>query len=120
MATPQLRIANRLMIRPSVNEVRTVLLMLCCLSMSAFDAMATVNHISNGIATEGNPVMNFFLHLGVPSFLLVKIGLTTIALALFYYWRRKTLSRIGLGIALVSYYGVMIYHILIYELMYVQ
>jgi len=26
----------------------------------------------------------------------------------------------GLGIALVAYYGVMIYHILIYELMYVQ
>src|SRR6478735_7451740 len=120
MSTPHLRIASRMMMKPADSEIRTVLLMLCCLSMSAFDALATVNHISNGIATEGNPVMNFFLHLGVPSFLFVKIGLTTIALALFYYWRRKTLSRVGLGIALFAYYGVMIYHILIYELMYVQ
>jgi hypothetical protein len=119
MSTPQLRIANRMMVKATDSEIRTVLLMLCCLSMSAFDAMATVNHISNGIATEGNPVMNFFLHFGVPVFLLAKIGLTTIALGLFYHWRRRTLSRVGLGIALVAYYGVMIYHILIYELMYV-
>jgi hypothetical protein len=86
--------------------------------MSAFDAMATINHIANGIATEGNPVMNFFLHQGVLTFFLVKTGLTTVALGFFYYWRRRTLSRIGLGIAMVSYYGVMIYHILIYQLMY--
>ena len=120
MSTPNLRIASRIAIKSAAEDIRIVLLMLCCLSMSAFDALATVNHISNGIATEGNPVMSFFLHLGVPSFLLVKIGLTTVALALFYYWRRRTLSKIGLGIALVCYYAVMIYHILIYEFMYVQ
>ena len=101
-------------------DTRLVLLMLCCFCMSAFDAMATINHITSGIATEGNPVMSYFLNHGVFTFLMVKIGLTTVALMLFYYLRRRTLSRIGLGIALISYYGIMIYHILIYELVYLK
>ncbi|HZS47179.1 MAG TPA: DUF5658 family protein [Blastocatellia bacterium] len=120
MSTTTQRIGGGLIHTNGINEIRLILLMLCCFSMSAFDAMATVNHITNGIATEGNPVMNFFLHHGVFAFFLAKTGLTTIALALFYYWRRRNLSRVGLGIALVCYYAVMIYHILIYELMYVH
>src|SRR5215813_5088266 len=120
MSTTTQKLATPMASTNPFGELRVVLLMLCCFAMSAFDAMATINHITNGIAAEGNPFMGFFLHHGVFWFFLAKTGLTTVALALFYYWRRHTLSRVGLGIALFAYYGVMIYHILIYEYMYVH
>ena len=112
---------NSLPIRHKVvKDPKLFLLIVACFWMSVFDALATLNHVTNGIATESNPVMKYFLHLGTHTFFLVKAALTIAALTLFYRLRRWTLSRIGLGIALISYYGVMIYHILIYQLMYLD
>ncbi len=77
------------------------------------DLTATLYWTYNGIATEANPIMNFFLAFSPLAFVAVKLGLSFIGVWTLYYFRRR-FRRAVLHILLALnfvYLGVCGYHL---------
>lgn len=89
--------------------------LLFALALSAFDAVATVQHIAAGVAIEGNPLMKALLRHGDIQFFFAKLFLTALALWLCYWKREQLLGRFGIWLATTCYSLVMIYHLIIYR-----
>ncbi len=71
--------------------------------LNLVDLTVTITALENGWATEANPIMDFFLQMGYPYFIAVK--LTGVAFASFVFWkfRYRKLTSICLSIALGVY-----------------
>lgn len=89
--------------------------LLFALVLSAFDAVATIQHIAAGVAIEGNPLMKALLQHGDIQFFFAKILLTAFALWLCYWKREQLLGRFGIWLATACYTLVLIYHLIIYR-----
>ena len=77
------------------------------------DLTATLYWVSNDLATEANPVMNFFLEYSPLLFIVAKLGLSGIGIWILYYFRKRfktTIFRALLGLNLV-YISVFVYHL---------
>lgn len=84
------------------------------LVLSAFDAVATIQHIAAGVAIEGNPLMKALIRHGDMQFFFAKLLLTAVALWLCYWKREQLLGRFGIWLATACYTLVLIYHLIIY------
>lgn len=80
--------------------------------LNLLDALLTLFWVRNDFAEEGNFLMAHLLSHGDMPFLLVKIGVGTIALLVFYRWAHLRISQLGLSLALGVYVLLMGIHLL--------
>ena len=64
--------------------------LLAVVGLNAFDAIATITWITQGLATEANPLMAQLIEYSPIYFLLIKIGIGTVGC--YYLWRCRTFS----------------------------
>ena len=77
------------------------------------DLTATLFWISNDLATEANPIMDFFLEISPLLFVVDKLGLSAVGIWILYYFRRtfkETIFRILLFLNLI-YIAIFVYHL---------
>ena len=77
------------------------------------DLTATLFWVSHGLATETNPIMDFFLQFSPLLFVVAKLGLSGVGVYILYYFRKRFKDRIFkilLGLNLV-YLAVFVYHL---------
>jgi|TARA_A100001515_G_C4520687_1_gene193399 hypothetical protein len=77
------------------------------------DLTATLFWVGNGLATEANPIMDFFLQISPILFVLAKLGLSGAGIWILYYFRKRFRRKVFaalLGLNLV-YIAVFVYHL---------
>jgi len=77
------------------------------------DLTATLFWVSHDLATEANPIMDFFLQYSPLLFVVAKLGLSGVGIYILYYFRKRFKDRIFkilLGLNLV-YLAVFVYHL---------
>lgn len=81
------------------------------LVLNAIDAALTIVWVSSGEAREANPIMRgYFAHGAVP-FAAVKLVLVSLGTFLLWRHRRRPLAVVGIFVALLTYYYVLLYHL---------
>lgn len=73
------------------------------LVLNLLDAGATLHWVTNGHATEANPIMNQALLHGTHAFLIAKIASVVIAATVLWGHRHHVLARIGVALTSVVY-----------------
>jgi DMSO/TMAO reductase YedYZ heme-binding membrane subunit len=102
--------------KDSLKRLRLFVQVILCLIMSGFDAVATVRHITLGIATELNPAMDYFINKDFVLFFFIKILITATGLMICYRLSQHFLARRALGVLTFIYTILTGYHYLIYKL----
>jgi len=77
------------------------------------DLSATLFWVHNGLATEANPIMDFFLQYSPVLFVLAKLGLSTVGIYILYFFRarfKRMIFNILLGLNII-YLLVFAYHL---------
>jgi len=88
-------------------------LLILLFSLNALDAFATLYWVTNGIATEANPIMAEWLNLGALPFVAAKISLVSIGIYFLWLFRSLRLSKISVLPVLALYLLVTVMHSLI-------
>ncbi|MBI5741118.1 MAG: hypothetical protein HZA16_10400 [Nitrospirae bacterium] len=97
-----------------IYSTRLLVAVLVLLSLSCVDAFLTLSLIEKGRVVEANPIMAFFLDLGVFHFSMVKFVITAIALIVLCLFKNVNITRIALPVAIKIYLAVIIYEIYLY------
>jgi hypothetical protein len=87
-----------------------VLAFFAVLALSLFDAWFTLDLLKRG-ATEANPVMRAALDLGDRAFVLIKTGMTILAMGFLCLHKNWPLGRLCLAVALCGYSALTVYHL---------
>mgnify|MGYP003113162921 FL=1 len=77
------------------------------------DLSATLFWVANDLATEANPIMDFFLQVSPLLFVVAKLGLSGVGIYILYYFRkrfRRKIFKILLALNLI-YIAVFMYHL---------
>ena len=77
------------------------------------DLSATLFWVTNDLATEANPIMDFFLQVSPLLFVVAKLGLSGVGIDILYYFRkrfRRKVFKILLALNLI-YIAVFMYHL---------
>jgi len=89
-----------------------MILILILLSLSVSDLLFTIIAIESGLATEGNPVVQWYIrhtgYLGVAAFKLSGISILTI---IYMVAQDKTPIYKGIKICIIAYSVTLVYHI---------
>lgn len=96
-----------------VRDARSFLCVLAAIVMSAWDAVATMQHIGRGVALEGNPLMDSLIQRNAVLFFGVKMLVTAFGLMVCYSFSHLKTARIGIRLILALYAFVCGYHIAI-------
>jgi hypothetical protein len=99
--------------REVLRDQKMFLYVVTSLVMSGYDAVATVRHVSRGVALEGNPLMAPLVEGHAVGFFLVKMALTAVGLIVCYYHSHLRAGRLGLKLTVAVYLLVSVYHVLI-------
>tara|TARA_B100000686_G_C16769104_1_gene963832 strand:+ start:1439 stop:1735 length:297 start_codon:yes stop_codon:yes gene_type:complete len=91
----------------SDTQVKILIFLVIFLNLS--DMLVTLWVLESGIGTEANPIMKYFLDLGVHYFVLVKIMAVSVACFIFWLNRKLKFAIIGLYVTLFSYIGLNLY-----------
>ncbi len=78
-----------------------------------FDLIATLYWVHSGLATEANPIMNFYFEQSSFLFIFVKLSLSFSGISILYFFRkrfRKVILKTLLGLNFI-YIGVCLYHL---------
>ena len=92
---------------------RIVRLVYFLAALIIIDLTATLLWVHNGLATEANPIMAFFLEFSPLLFVIAKLGLSAVGIWILYYFRKTfkdAIFRILLALNLV-YIAVFVYHL---------
>ncbi|HET9531725.1 MAG TPA: DUF5658 family protein [Blastocatellia bacterium] len=81
--------------------------------MSGYDAVATMQHISRGVAAEGNPLMDSLIQQHALLFFLVKMTITAFGLMVCYSFSKLRTARFGIRLVVILYSLVCMYHVMI-------
>lgn len=94
-------------------DTRSFIYVIAAIVMSGYDAVATMWHISRGVAVEGNPLMEPLIHQNAVLFFLVKMSVTAICLLVCYWFSHLRTARFGIRLVVALYLIVSIYHAMI-------
>jgi len=86
---------------------------LAAITMSGYDAVATMQHIGRGVAAEGNPLMESLIEQNAVVFFLVKMATTSLCLLVCYAFSHLRTARVGIQLAVAVYSMVSVYHAII-------
>jgi len=78
--------------------------------MSAYDAVATMQHIGRGVALEGNPLMASLISHNAVLFFAVKMAITAFGLLTCYYFSHLRTARMGIKLVVGIYLCLSAYH----------
>jgi hypothetical protein len=81
--------------------------------MSGYDAVATMNHIGRGVATEANPIMDVLIERSAVLFFAVKMAITAICMVVCYNYSHKRTARVGIHLTVGVYILLCVYHTMI-------
>ena len=103
------------MIRPPAifHNSKLFMYVLLSLVMSGYDAVATMEHISRGVAAEGNPLMDSLIQHNAVLFFFVKMAITALGLLICYNYSNVRTARLGIKAVVGIYALVCVYHTLI-------
>ena len=73
------------------------------LLLNIFDAVLTSFVVSNALAIEMNPLMGAVLELGIAPFVVIKISIILLSIAVLWKYRRVKLAKLGTSICLFVY-----------------
>tara|TARA_Y100000310_G_scaffold79089_1_gene75786 strand:- start:5316 stop:5633 length:318 start_codon:yes stop_codon:yes gene_type:complete len=94
--------------------MRSIVRLVYILAILIFiDLTATLFWLSHDLATEANPIMDWFLQLSPLLFVIAKLGLSAIGIWILYFLRKrftKIIFQILLGLNLV-YISIFVYHL---------
>ena len=79
--------------------------------LNLLDGLLTIFWVRSGVTTEGNALMATLLDAGDTPFLVVKILMGAVTVAVIALWGNRKVARYGLSIALGAYLGLMFIHI---------
>ena len=94
-------------------DPKSFVCVLAAIVMSGYDAVATMWHISRGVAVEGNPLMEPLIAQNAVVFFLVKMCITAACLLICYRFSHLRTARMGIRFAVALYVMVSVYHIAI-------
>jgi hypothetical protein len=97
-----------------VYSTRLLIAILSLLILSCLDAFLTLSLIEKGSVVEANPVMAFFLDIGIFHFSLIKFIITAVSLIVLCIFKNVNITRIGLPVALKIYLAVIVYELYLY------
>jgi hypothetical protein len=80
-------------------------------ALNWLDAQLTILWVRGGLATEGNGLMAYLLHLGNFPFLLAKLSVGALVALTLYRFSHLALARRGLHFALCLYLTLMLVHV---------
>ena len=80
-------------------------------SLSCVDAIFTLYIVTDLGGSEANPVMDFFLQMGISPFLITKIILTSLGIFVLCVHKNFAGVRLALFILMAVYVGVAMYHL---------
>src|SRR5262245_16461206 len=83
---------------------------LAAITMSGYDAVATMQHIGRGVAAEGNPLMATLIHQNAVLFFLVKMAITSLGLLTCYHFSQFKTARMGIKLVVGIYLCLCAYH----------
>lgn len=81
------------------------------LFLNTLDALLTMYVVYSGQATEANPLMEPLVDESPVMFFLIKTALVVLGCTLLWRFRRRPLAVIGMFIAFLVYYCILIYHL---------
>ena len=85
--------------------------LLLVLILNILDATFTSFVVSNALAVEANPIMGAILEYGIAPFVVVKIGVILLSLAVLWKYKDRKMTQIGTGICVICYSCLIIYFI---------
>ncbi|HEV8488067.1 MAG TPA: DUF5658 family protein [Blastocatellia bacterium] len=94
-------------------DAKSFVCVLAAIVMSGYDAVATMWHISRGVAVEGNPLMEPLIAQNAVVFFLVKMCITASCLLICYRFSHLRTARMGIRLAVTLYLIVSLYHVVI-------
>ena len=94
-------------------DPKSFVCVLAAIVMSGYDAVATMWHISRGVAVEGNPLMEPLIAQNAVIFFLVKMCITASCLLICYRFSHLRTARLGIRFVVALYLIVSVYHVLI-------
>jgi len=97
----------------SLRDRNLFLCVLAVIIMSGYDAIATMQHISRGVAVEGNPLMDSLIQQHAILFFFVKMALTAAGVMLCYRFSHLPMARLGIRLAVSIYAVLSVYHVTI-------
>ncbi|MEK6289738.1 MAG: DUF5658 family protein [Acidobacteriota bacterium] len=83
---------------------------LAAIAMSAYDAVATMQHIGRGVALEGNPLMDSLIQQNAVLFFFVKMGVTAFGLLICYHYSHLRTAQLGIKLVVGIYLCLSAYH----------
>lgn len=92
---------------------RLFVYVLVAIMMSGYDAMATMRHISRGVASEGNPLMGSLIAHNAVTFFGIKMAMTVPCLILCYTYSNLRTARVGIRFVVAAYSVLCCYHMAI-------
>ena len=77
------------------------------------DLIATLYWVTNGLGTEANPIMNFFLSCSPLLFVIAKLGLSAGGVYILYFFRKRFKDTIFKSLVVLNliYIAVFVYHL---------
>ena len=93
-----------------IRNSKMFMYVLAAIAMSAYDAVATMQHIGRGVALEGNPLMASLIHRHALLFFLVKMTVTAFGLLICYNFAHLRTARIGIKLVVGIYLCLCAYH----------
>jgi hypothetical protein len=81
------------------------------IALNLLDAIFTLAWVNAGLAREANPLLASLVREHPVLFSLVKLGLVAMGSLLLWHYRNRAVAVIGIFVAFLSYYLVVLYHI---------
>ncbi|MBW1806789.1 MAG: hypothetical protein JRJ87_01255 [Deltaproteobacteria bacterium] len=79
--------------------------------LNVIDGILTIMWVFSGRATEANPLMSQLIEANPVLFISVKMALVFLGTILLWRLRQRALAVIGIFVAFMVYYAVLIYHL---------
>ncbi len=81
------------------------------LGLNLLDAIFTLTWINAGLAREANPLLDEVVVNHPVVFSVVKLSLVALGSLLLWHYRRRSLAVVGIFLAFLVYYFLLLYHI---------
>jgi hypothetical protein len=85
-----------------------LLLILCLFNFG--DGALTLYWVSNGFASEMNPIMDMWIEMGASHFLFVKVSIALMSCFLLWVSRKNKLAHILLILVILIYLSILLIH----------
>ncbi len=100
-----------MLVLPKLSEQNTASALRLLFLFNLLDAFLSILWINSGAAVEANPIMAAAMSHGMSFFVLVKISMVSMAIAILWHTRQNLLSRWSSLLASLSMGLVVIYHV---------